>query len=198
MTHDVPEPSSPATSPAGSTDPSLLYEPPAGAPLGGDGLAHRPGSNPAVASPAPLPVASTGVRERMWTVLGETKRRGPWQVPAHLAVTAIAGEARLDLREASLSGAVTTIQVTGALCEVRIIVPDSYRVECTGGAILGEFEDREAAPASPAPPDAPLIRVTGGVLLGEVRAYRTSAPVGEGRFAVDGMKGLRHRLRRRP
>ena len=197
MTSPAPEPAeasgpTPTTRPA---DPSLAYEPPGAA--AADSLAGyragppEPGAQPPTARVPPRDV------QHMWAVLGESKRRGNWQVPAHLMVTTILGESRLDLREAQLTAAVTTIEVRGLFAEVRIIAPDGYQVECAGSAILGEFEERDSAPTRPAPAGAPLIRVVGAAVLSEVRAYRTAAPVGEGRFAVDGMTGLRHRLRRR-
>jgi hypothetical protein len=197
MTPQTPEPaepsgSSPTDRPA---EPSLAYEPPG---------AHADGSLTGYQAGPPEPDAETPAErvpprdaQQLWAVLGETTRRGNWRVPAHLMITTMLGETRLDLREAQLTAALTTIEVRGLLAEVRIIVPDRYRVECAGSVVLGEFEERDSAPTRPAPAGAPLIRVIGAVVLGQVRAYRTAAPVGEGRFAVDGMTGLRHRLRRR-
>ncbi len=184
--HDAPPPNRP-------TDPSPAYEPPAAPATQGSAGYQAGPPEPGVGPPARLPRQDV---QQLWAVLGESTRRGHWQVPAHLMVTAILGESRLDLREAQLTAAETTIEVRGLLAEVRIIVPDGYRVECAGSAILGEFDERDSAPTRPAPAGAPLIRVTGAAVLSEVRAYRTAAPVGQGRFAVDGMTGLRHRLRR--
>lgn len=205
MTSQPSEPSEPSapSEPPGSApanrpaDSSLAYEPPDASAV--DRLAGyqvgppEPGAQPPPAPPARLPRQDV---QRLWAVLGECERRGTWQVPAQLTVTALLGEIRLDLREAQLSAGVTTIEVRGLFAEVRIIVPDGYRVECAGSAILGEFADRDAGPTRPAPAGAPLIRVVGAAVLSEVRAYRTAAPVGQGRFAVDGLTGLRHRLRR--
>jgi hypothetical protein len=46
-------------------------------------------------------------------------------------------------------------------------------------------------------PAAPLVRVIGGVLMGECTVYRTSARVGEGPFSVDGIAGWKARRHRK-
>lgn len=135
--------------------------------------------------------------EQVWTVVSSLKRTGAWRVPAHLAVSVAMGDARLDLREAELSSPLTTIEVRGFMGDVKIIVPDRLRVECTGSAFVGEFEHKESGVTAAAPADSPLVRVIGGMLLGEVTVYRTAAAVGEGAFSVDGLAGVRARRRLR-
>ncbi len=112
-------------------------------------------------------------------------------------VNLILGSARLDLRAATLSSAETTIVIQGMLCDAKIIVPDTWRVECDGTAIMGEFTLKSDAAAAPPPQSGPVVRVRGGLLMGEVKVYRTPAAVGEGGFSVDGIAGWKARRRRR-
>jgi len=133
----------------------------------------------------------------VWTILSSTKRVGPWRVPARLRLHVSVGDVRIDLREAELSAQVTSIEVRGLMGEVKVIVPEAYRVECTGSAVLGEFEHKDSGPTAPAAAGAPLVRVNGAVVMGEVTVYRTAAPVGVGAFSVDGMAGVRARRRLR-
>ena len=148
------------------------------------------GSNAGVAQ---LPPAQT----HTWTVMSSAKRTGWWRVPERFGTSVAMGEMRLDLREAELSGPVTTIEVHGLLGEVKIIVPDTCRVECTGSPILGDFESKDVDAAPDPGPAAPLIRVTGSMLLGSVTVYRTAAAVGQGAYVIDGLKGARSRRERR-
>ncbi len=182
--------------PAPSVQDSPVW-PPAADPTSPAAAAQPPAPSPVSQPPASLQDATQVAMEQVWTVLSSTKRQGTWRVPAHLLFTVGMGEVRLDLRGAELGSAVTTIEVRGIMGDVKIIVPDTMRVECTGSAVLGEFGQRESGPTAPAGPGAPLVRVIGAMVLGEVKVYRTAAVIGEGAFAIDGLPGMRARRRAR-
>lgn len=159
-------------------------------------LEPTPPPAPRAAAPRPFPATTADGFERDWKILSSGKRIGTWQVPSHLAVNVALGDYRIDLREAQLTSAVTTIDVTGLLGDVKVIVPIGYRVECTGAAIAAEFEIKGDAPAT-TDPSAPLIRVKGAMVLGDVSVHRTADPVGQGSFSVDGLSGVSARRRQR-
>jgi hypothetical protein len=152
-------------------------------------------SDPVATGATARPVTSgTGTAPTtLWSVLGEVKRTGKWDVPERLTVHLALGETRLDLRDATLTAPVTTIDILGTLGEVKVIVPDSWRIECSGSGVLGSYQVKDVDAAVPPAPDAPLLRFTGAILLGEVTIYRTHAAAGTGAFSIDGLEGLRNR-----
>jgi hypothetical protein len=145
------------------------------------------------ARPVTMPAGTTPTT--LWSVLGEVKRTGKWDVPERLSVHLALGETRLDLREATLTAPVTTIDILGTLGEVKVIVPDSWRIECSGSGVLGSYQVKDVDAAVPPAPDAPLLRFSGAMLLGEVTIYRTHAAAGTGAFSIDGLAGVRNRRR---
>lgn len=136
---------------------------PARAPEGG--RAAAPASR-AERGPAPY---EGDVREwsLMAGVLGGSTRRGHW-VPArqNLAV-ALMGGCQIDLREARLPPGETEIYVVAFWGGIEIIVPPWVRVETSGIGIMGGFDHRSDAHAD-APPDAPVVRISGMALMAGV------------------------------
>ena len=90
------------------------------------------------------------------------------------------GNTKFDLREALILDGETHFELTVVMGEVELIVPPGLRVECDGFAFMGEFDDGHSEGL--APPDAPVIRVTGSVVMGAVR-IRTRLP-GESALAA--------------
>ncbi len=78
------------------------------------------------------------------------------------------GDCRPDLRQAVVSGSDVDITAVAMLGDVVITVPDGVEVEMTGLALLGDKVLRVDAEAPPSP-GAPLVRVEGIALLGDVR-----------------------------
>jgi hypothetical protein len=103
--------------------------------------------------------------QRMLAFMSSVRREGEWTPPRYLHVSAFMGAVHLDLREAFLSGDMT-INVKTTMGEVKILVPPGVRVESTGNAILGEFDQRGGG--TPVPVDAPVVRVTGTSIMGTV------------------------------
>lgn len=93
------------------------------------------------------------------------ERNGRWVVPASLPVTAVFGEAGLDLREALLERREVTITATAVGGEVSLIVPEGVEVRMSGPAVLGRRTSRvRTRPA----PGAPVVHVRCYILLGKV------------------------------
>jgi hypothetical protein len=122
-------------------------------------------------------------------VLGSATRKGDWTVPRVLKVVAVLGETELDFREARLSEGTTLINAVAVLGEVRILVPPGLRVDLEGTGILGEFEDGDGDTRRAAD-DAPMLRIEGVAILGEVKV--TSRSPGE-----TGWQAWRRRRRER-
>ena len=173
----------PPTSPATPVTPATPVGPVA--PMGQVSHLGAEASAPATAMPPPP--------DHAWTIMSSAKRTGWWRVPEQFGVSVALGEVRLDLREAELSGPVTTIDVHGLMGEVKIIIPDTCRVECSGAPILGDFQAKEIDAATDPGPNAPVVRVTGSMVMGSVTVFRTSAAVGTGSYGIDGLSGARRR-----
>jgi hypothetical protein len=99
-------------------------------------------------------------------VLGSAQRSGFWRLAAESRVISVLGSCKIDLRSARISAAVTRLDVASVLGSVDVIVPPGIEVELEVHAVLGSRDVRVAG----APPSAgaPVIRITGMVLLGSL------------------------------
>jgi hypothetical protein len=125
-----------------------------------------------VAPPAPLyAVAPAGrpdpAEKRHLVVMSNVRQKGSWTPARHNKVTCIMGNARFDLREALILGGETHFELMVVMGEVELIVPPGLRVECDGFAFMGEFDDAHSEEL--ASPNAPVVRVTGSVVMGAAR-----------------------------
>ncbi|WP_298326446.1 DUF1707 domain-containing protein [Haloactinopolyspora sp.] len=104
--------------------------------------------------------------ERITAVLSTEKRKGRWEVPARIDVTTVLGEVVLDFSEAIVRSGEVDIYAGVVLGNVTLIVPEGIDVRMEQGAnILG---DRKMKLRSEPTPGAPVYRVRGFVLLGEI------------------------------
>ena len=100
-------------------------------------------------------------------IFGQASRSGSWRVPRTLNVRAVFGAIKLDFRSAEIGRGTSTLRVHVLFGEVIIIVPPGIRVQLEGSGILGEFSG-QLDPDEDCAPDAPLLRITGESVLGEV------------------------------
>ncbi len=113
-------------------------------------------------------IATRGRRSRrVRAILSDIKRKGTWRVPKRLRAVAVMGSLSLDFREAQLEPGVTKIRVRAIGGDIKIIVPPHLQVECEGRAIIGSFEEMYQNTGE-RDPDAPLLRITGVAIIGEV------------------------------
>jgi hypothetical protein len=111
---------------------------------------------------APVPVQITAV-------LGNESRKGPWVVPAHMAVRSVLGDCHLEMQQAVIGQHVTTIDATVRFGTMTIFVPDGIDVRLTGRAVLGAKSSQlHGEPL----PGAPVIIVNCDVLCGSVAVRR--------------------------
>lgn len=101
---------------------------------------------------------------RLLAVLAERRVSGGWPLPERLEIRALFAEVVLDLREVPLP-ADSTIDVSAAFAEVRLLVPEGVAVECRVGAVMASVDDRSVLPRGV--PRA-VVRVTGTVALAEL------------------------------
>jgi DUF1707 SHOCT-like domain len=100
---------------------------------------------PAADSPVPLVGGVPAVGHASSTaILGDRKRRGVWQVPAHHSAFTLMGSITLDLREAVLVARETTINANAIMGEIKIITSGLWsirrrrcRVRSSGSAAAG-------------------------------------------------------------
>ena len=97
-------------------------------------------------------------------VMSSVDRTGPWAVPRELSVRVLWGNLRLDLREATLDPAGTTIDVAITMGSVEVIVPPGVAVEIGASSFMGNIEERIERGAI----TGPVVRITGRVKLGNL------------------------------
>ncbi|MFG2223780.1 DUF1707 domain-containing protein [Streptomyces sp. NPDC048644] len=128
---------------------------------------------PAVGQPSPPPSGSGAYAgtpppdQNLVAVFSESKRKGRWQVPARINVTAIFGSVEIDLTEALFPQQQILINVTAIFGSVEILVPENLTLRSNGSGVLGAFEvETNDALAA----DAPVVQVNGYAVLGSVEA----------------------------
>lgn len=134
-------------------------------------LAH-PVIGPVLVSEQQVPA-----RHGFTALLSSVSRVGGWQLPRTMRVAAFMGQVTLDLTQVAIAPGASTIEIMCIMGEVKIVVPNALRVECSGNPVMGEFQIRGSAVA-PASPTAPLVRITGIALAGKVsvRVVDPNAP----------------------
>lgn len=116
---------------------------------------------------AVVPAEEAAPRRMILAVMGELRRRGAWNLPRELAVFAVMGNAKLDLRQATFPAGVTTINAFGLMSEISIIVPPDVGVEADGSALMGTV-DSVSSRGSTSVPGHPMIRVKGFALMSTI------------------------------
>jgi hypothetical protein len=105
-------------------------------------------------------------REQINAILSDEKRNGRWEVPARLDVMPLLGSVELDFTEAIVRSPEVEIRVGAVMGSLTVIVPDGIEVHMESMTnILGE---RKMKLDTPVTPGAPLCRISGFILLGEV------------------------------
>lgn len=99
-------------------------------------------------------------------VLGSAQRSGFWRLAEESRVVAVLGSCKIDMRSARISAAVTTLEVAAVLGSIDVFVPAGVEVELEVHALLGSRDMRMGA--APPAAGAPVIRITGAVLLGSL------------------------------
>jgi uncharacterized membrane protein YqhA len=137
------------------------------------------GPDSAAASPASSEPGAARVRQRgrVTAILSSTGLAGNWDADAETAVTAVAGRARLDLREANLPDDRIILRVTAGLGVVSIIVPPEMEVAESGMTVLG-IRSICGSAARPGGESAPVLVLADTCVLGLIKVRRTARTPG--------------------
>jgi hypothetical protein len=110
-------------------------------------------------------------RRRVLNLLGDFTRTGGWLVPRRLMVVKLLGDIKLDLREARFGPEPSELAVHQGLGDVKLIVPPGLRLEIDVVSVLGDRKEAEEEPL-PADAEAPLLRVSGTQVIGDIQVIR--------------------------
>lgn len=116
----------------------------------------------------PLPEVFAPERDRIVSIMANTRRRGTWQPARHLDVWSIMSDIHLDLTEARLSPGVTEIHLRAIMAAVKVIVPPGVRVVVQPSAFMADVSD-EMLEQPAVGSQAPVVRITGPVFMAELR-----------------------------
>lgn len=163
ITRDLPQ--GPYPMPGGRVAPRWQHEPISARP---EERALRP-AGPEYVPGTPVP------KEQINAILSEEKRKGRWEVPARLDVTPILGSVVLDFTEAIVRSPEVDIRVGVVLGSVTIIVPEGIDVRMD--SITNVLGDRKMKLENSVTPGAPICRISGFVLLGEITVRPPKTPL---------------------
>ena len=135
------------------------------APVRGAPPAGAPASTRSPAARRSADVPAT--RERIVAIMSETNRGGLWPVPQRVDVRLVMASCRLDLTASPLPP-VMDIHVHAVMSQLHVLVPPGVHVVNHIGVFLGSV-GVELETGSAVPHGAPVVRLTGGVVMGEVR-----------------------------
>jgi hypothetical protein len=127
------------------------------------------------AQPVPGMVPRQAVRSSV-SIISSIERKGFWRADETMLAVSVMGSCKLDLRGATISAPVTTINAYVVMGSLDVIVPFGVEVELEGTAIMGSKESKLKGP--PPGPGAPIVRINAFSLMGSV-TVRDSARLGE-------------------
>jgi hypothetical protein len=99
-------------------------------------------------------------------LMSSADRTGRWRIGEESRVIAVMGGCKLDLRSATISAPVTVIRAYVLMGNVNVIVPEGVEVELDGLAVMGSRSMKLKGP--PAAAAAPVVRIEGWVLMGDL------------------------------
>ncbi|MFN0099112.1 MAG: hypothetical protein ACKVS7_10590 [Gemmatimonadaceae bacterium] len=124
-------------------------------------------------APAPPPLYEVGApsrgglapdEKRYLALFSQVNKEGHWTPSRRIAGRAIMGGILLDLRDAVLPPEGIDIELDVIMGEGKVILPPGVRAEVDCTAIMAEVSDK----GRPALPGAPVVRVTGSVVMGSI------------------------------
>ncbi|HEY2550291.1 MAG TPA: DUF1707 domain-containing protein [Streptosporangiaceae bacterium] len=120
-----------------------------------------------LAAPSAQPIVLDG-RRPVAALLRRERRSGRWVVPQTVPVTAVFGEAVLDLTEAILQSRRVTVLATVLAGHVEVIVPEGVAVLLTGNTFLTRKSVR-GGPLPPPVPGGPVVELRVFAVCGTIR-----------------------------
>lgn len=123
---------------------------------------------------AVVPAAFAPQRDRIVSVMAETKRSGLAQVPPRLDLVCVMSDTKIDLRGAQLTAPVTEIRVRAVMAAVQVTVPAGVRVVVQPSAFMASVSDPDMLD-DVVPAGAPVVRITGRVIMSELKILSGTA-----------------------
>lgn len=141
----------------------------------------EPAAVASIAADAPMLLPD---RDRIISIMSETRRHGAWLVPQRLGVLALMSDATIDLTQATLPAGIIDIHVRSMWAAVKLLVPPGVqvvsRVSSLMGSVHGGGEPDQSSGATPWRAGT-VVRLTGWALMAEVhvKVRRRELPAGE-------------------
>ena len=131
--------------------------------------------------PTPAPRATGSVvaapsHQSSFSMMGECKRQGVWEVPAKHNAFSLMGGITLDLREARFTAQETVIECVAIMAGIDIYVNPQTRVIVEGVGVMGDFSEGRSKVPADLRPDSPVVRVKGLALMAGVNVKRKDLP----------------------
>jgi hypothetical protein len=125
--------------------------------------------------PASLPDDELAViapdRERLFSVMSETRRRGAWIVPQRLDLIALMSDTTIDLTQAALPTGIIDIHVRSICAAVKIVVPPGIQVVSRLSSVMSSVRGSGEPNVSGGEEwkTGTVVRVSGWALMAEVQ-----------------------------
>lgn len=117
--------------------------------------------------------------DRIVAFMSSTRRKGVWRPARRTVLWAIMSETVLDLTQAVLPPGITEIRVRGLMSSAKVIVPPGVRVVIQPDSIMSSVSDETMEPPAVGS-GAPVVRLTGTLLMCEMRAVVRRRELGAG------------------
>ena len=122
---------------------------------------------------APPSIALPAERDRILSVMSETKRVGAWAMPQRLELVAVMSDTTIDLTQATLPAGIIDIHVRSMWAAVKIIVPPGLqvvnRLSSLMGSVSGGGEPDDESRGAQAWRSDTVVRLTGWALMAEIQ-----------------------------
>ena len=125
--------------------------------------------------PAPLPAEELAVmapdRERLVSVMSETRRLGAWIVPQRLDLIALMSDTTIDLTQATLPTGIIDIHVRSICAAVKIVVPPGIQVVSRLSSLMSSVRGggEPNVGGGESWKTGTVVRLSGWVLMAEVQ-----------------------------
>lgn len=95
-------------------------------------------------------------------------RKGSWVPARRITAVALQGGVELDFREAAFGPGIVEVRAFAVMGGIQVIVPPDLRVEASGFAIMGGFEERTESGLG-GDGGGPLLKIRGFALMGAIQ-----------------------------
>jgi hypothetical protein len=142
------------------------------------GLQQRSAAAPAGGDAGPYALShhQEPQRERFLSIMSAQSRRGVWAVPRALDVVGVFSDTTIDLTSATLPKDIIDLHVNVVFANMTIVVPQGLRVVNRVGAFAASVESEAALDLAPMKPGAPVVRITGNCVFGNLEIVSRFTP----------------------